>query len=123
MSAPAAYVVPEDPADPEAAAYELIVRFPTEILAEPGRLLHPLIEVLQDYTGMLSARDAMAGLVWADAKQIAVAIAFDLCQRDDPGGFLRLRARNAESGADNMAWHNRARAARAMQIAAEVADL
>lgn len=115
--------MPENPVDVEAAAYEMIVRFPTEILTKPGRVLHPLIEVLQDYASLLGAQDAMAGMVWEDAKQVAAAIAFDLCLRDEPGEFLRKRSRNALAGADNMAWKDRARVARALSIAASVAEL
>lgn len=118
-----AYTVPENPADPESAAYEMIVRMPELVMAKPGRVLHPIIEVLQDYTGLLAAQDALAGLAWDDARQIAAAIAFDLCNRDEPGDFLRSRARNALSGADNMGWKDRARVARALSLAGDAADM
>lgn len=117
-----AYALPENPDDPEAAALELIVRIPTEVMAEPGRLLHPLIEVLQDFTGMLSVEGAFTGMVWPDAKQIAAAIAMDLCTRDDAGDFLRYRAGNALSGADGMVWRDRDLVARALTLAADLFD-
>ena len=123
MSAPAAYVAPEDPADPEAAAYELLVRFPAAVLAGPGVILHPLIEVLQDYAGMLQAQGAFAGLPWEDARNVAAAVALDLCNRDDAADFLRWRARNVLAGADNMTWRNRENVARALNVAAAMADL
>lgn len=122
MSA-ATYVVPENPADPEAAAYEMIVQFPAAVLAEPGVILHPLIEVLQDYAGMLQAQGAFAGLAWEDAKNVAAAVAFDLCQRDEAAEFLRWRARNVLAGADNMTWASRENVARALNVAADTADL
>ena len=114
------YTPPENPADPEAAALEMIVKIPTIYLAEPGRLLHPLIEVLQDLTGLLSAAGAFTGMVWPDAKQAAAAVAFDVCLREYPAVMLRERAANAASGADGMDWQDRERAARALRIAADI---
>lgn len=112
----------QTPADPEAAALDLIVRMPAEVLAEPGLLLHPLIEVLQDFTGMLSAEAAFTGMAWQDAKQVAAAIAMDLCTRDDAGDFLRHRAGNVSSGVDGLAWVDRERAVRALTLAADLFD-
>lgn len=117
------YTIPDNPADPQAAALEMIVRFPTEVLAEPGRLLHPLIEVLQDFTGMLQAEGGFAGMVWPDAKQVAAAIAVDLCTRDDAATFLRSRADNALAGVDGMVWRDRLAVARTLNLAANVVDL
>ena len=115
------YTVPDSPADPEAAALELIVRLPVEVL-------HPqfpdmLTEVLQDYCGVLHAEGAFAGLSWADAKAIAAAVSFDAVTRDDAADFMRNRARNVLAGTDNMSWHNRDRAARALNIAATALGL
>lgn len=114
------YTVPTDPADPETAGYELIVKLPTEIMAEPGVILHPLIEVLQDYTGLLGAQDAFAGMEWQDVRQVAAAVSFDITQRDNPGEFLRSRAKNVLAGSDNMPWRDRTRVARALSIAADL---
>jgi len=75
------YTVPDSPADPAAAALELLVRF-------PGTILHTdaFRSVLQDYAGALDAEGAFTGLSWSDAKNIAAEIAFDLTQRDDASG-------------------------------------
>ena len=61
-----------------------------------------------------------AGLGWPDAKNIAAAVSFDVCTRDDAADFLRNRARNVLAGTDNMPWENREGAARALNIAAAV---
>jgi hypothetical protein len=115
------YAVPDSPADPEAAALDLIVRLPVEILRP--EFPHLLTEVLQDYCGVLHAEGAFAGLSWADAKAIAAAVSFDAITRDDAADFLRNRARNVLAGTDNMGWQNRERAARALNIAATVLGL
>jgi hypothetical protein len=78
---------------------------------------------LQDYCSVLDAECAFAGLSWADAKPVAAAICFDVCNRDDAADFLRNRARNVLAGVDNMAWHNRDGAARALNIAATALGL
>jgi len=98
---PDTYTVPDSPADPEVAALELIVRM-------PGQVLHPqhphlLTEVLQDFCGVLHAEGCFAGLSWADAKQLAAAVAFDAVTRDDAADFLRNRARNVLAGTDTWA--------------------
>ncbi|MDT5366248.1 MAG: hypothetical protein QOC62_679 [Mycobacterium sp.] len=112
------YTVPDNPADPEAAALELIVRL-------PGQIMHTdaLTEVLQDYCGALHAEGAFTGLSWEDAKQIAAAVSFDAVTRDDAADFIRNRARNVLAGTDNMPWENREGAARAFNIAATVLGL
>jgi hypothetical protein len=79
--------------------------------------------VLQDYCGALHVKGAFAGLSWADAKQIAAAVSFDMCTREDAEWFIRNRARNALSGADHMAWENREGSARALNVAATVLGL
>jgi hypothetical protein len=120
-----AYIVPDNPADPEAAALDLIVCMPSSIserlaaeVAEAG-----LTEILQDYCGALDAEGAFAGLAWADAKPIAAAICFDICNRDNAADFMRWRAGKILAGADNMPWGNREGAARALNIAATVLGL
>ncbi|GAC1408440.1 MAG: hypothetical protein NVSMB60_29750 [Mycobacterium sp.] len=44
-------------------------------------------------------------------------------RRDDAADFLRNRARNVLAGTNNMPWHNREGAARALNIAATVLGL
>jgi hypothetical protein len=112
------YAVPTNPTDVEAAALELIVRLPADILHTTA-----FTTVLQDYCSVLDAEGAFAGLTWADAKNIAAAVAFDAVTRDDAADFLRNRARNALCGADNMGWQNRQTAARALNIAATALGL
>ena len=116
-----AYTVPKHPTDPEAAALELIVRLPVEVLHP--QFPHMLTEVLQDYCGVLPTEGAFAGLSWADAKNIAAAVSFDAVTRDGAADFIRNRARNVLAGTDNRAWHNRDGAARALNIAATVLGL
>jgi len=58
------YDIPDNPADPEAAALELIVRMPTSIsdrLTEAAEV-SGLTEILQDYCSVLDAEGAFAGL-------------------------------------------------------------
>jgi hypothetical protein len=113
------YTAPDNPADPEAAALELIVRMPGEVL----HALAEMSEVLQEFCGMLQLEGCFAGLSWADAKNIAAAVAFDAVTRDDAADFIRNRARNVLAGTDTMGWQNRDGAARALNIAATVLGL
>jgi hypothetical protein len=112
------YTVPDNPADVEAAALELIVRL-------PGQIMHTdaLTEVLQDYCGALHAEGALAGLSWADAKNVAAVVSFDVATREDAADFIYNRARNVLAGTDNMPWENREAAVRALNIAATVLGL
>jgi hypothetical protein len=119
------YAVPDNPTDPEDAALELIVRMPTSI---SGRLTEAayvsgLTEILQDYCSVLDAEGAFVGLSWLDAKPIAAAICFDVCNRDDAADFMRMRASKILGGTDSMPWDNREGAARALNIAATVLGL
>ncbi|MDT5091386.1 MAG: hypothetical protein QOH60_749 [Mycobacterium sp.] len=118
MTTSNSYVVPEAPSDPEAAALELIVRLPVDILHTDA-----FGPVLQDFCSVLDAEGAFAGLSWADAKNIAAAVSFDVCTRDDASDFLRNRARNVLAGTDNMPWCDREGSARALNIAATVLGL
>src|SRR5258708_5887636 len=114
------YIVPDSPADPAAAALELLVRFPETVLHTDA--FRP---ALQDYAGALDAEDAedaFAGLSWSDAKNIAAAVAFDLTQRDDAQEFIAQRARNVLGG-DGTMWDDQWGAARALNIAATVLGL
>jgi hypothetical protein len=105
----------------EAAALDLIVQLPRVVMCLPDP--EGLTAVLQDYAGALHAEGAFAGLGWDDAKQIAAAVAFDVVMRDDAADFVRGRAARASAGTNNMPWHDRAAAARAMNIAATVFGL
>ncbi|HME49687.1 amino acid aminotransferase [Mycobacterium sp.] len=118
MTTTTAYDVPDYPADPEAAALEMIVRL-------PERIMHTnmFTEPLQAYCGALHFEGAFAGLCWADAKQVAAAVSFDITQRDDAADFLRNRARDALAGTDNMAWDDQDGVVRALTIAASVFGL
>jgi hypothetical protein len=112
------YTVPDNPADPEAAALELIVRLPADLLGT-----NAFTSVLQDYCGALEVEGAFAGLSWSDAKAIAAAISFDVCNREDAADFLMIRSQNALGGHDGMASDDRISAALAMNIAARVLGL
>ncbi len=99
-----AYTVPDNPADPEQAALELIVRVPAEILDR-----HPALrEALQYVTSMLDAERCFAGISWHDAKHAATAIMVDAIGRDDAADALRQRAGKVHDGSDNMRWDDRA---------------
>jgi hypothetical protein len=115
----AAYAIPDNPADPAAAALELIVRLHEDILHTSARLR----TVLQDNCSVLDAEGCFAGLSWSDAKNVAAAVSFDLVTRDGAEAFIRHRARNARAGTDGMLWENRHGAARALNIAATVLGL
>jgi hypothetical protein len=112
------YTVPDSPADPEAAALELIVRLPAEILHSEG-----FTPTLQDYCAPLQAEGAFAGLSWPDAKAVAAAVAFDCTSREDAEAFIRRGARNVLGRRDGMEWDDRDGAARALNIAATVLGL
>jgi hypothetical protein len=62
--------------DPEAAALELIVRLPIDLLAAEG-----LRSVLQDYAGVLHSEGVFAGMAWSDASRVAAAVVMDVCRR------------------------------------------
>ena len=115
---PAKFIGDRSFADPEAAALELIVRLPADILDSDA-----FRDVLRDYCSVLSAEGAFTGLSWLDAKQVAAAVSCDVCTRDDAADFLRNRARNVLAGTDGMAWRDRDGAARALNIAATVLGL
>jgi hypothetical protein len=75
---------PRQPTNPEAAALELIARMRRQSLtAKRSDFISGLTEILQDYCGILLAEGAFTGLSWSDAKPIAAAICFDVCNRDD----------------------------------------
>jgi hypothetical protein len=72
------YTVPDNPADPEAAALELIVRLPASISDRLAAQVETagLTQILQDYCTVLDAEGAFSGLSWADAKPVAAAVCF-----------------------------------------------
>jgi hypothetical protein len=55
MTNSSSYAVPDDPADPEAAALELIVRLPADIMDTDA-----FTSVLQDFCGVLHVERAFA---------------------------------------------------------------
>gem|GEM_PF-1877094 len=117
------YTVPTNPADPEAAALELIVHMPSLCVIDDVDVRAGLTRALQDYCAVLDAEGCFAGLVWADAKAVAAAVAYDVVTRDDATDFLRNRARNVLAGTDNMPWVDREAAAQALNIAAAALGL
>ena len=82
----ASYADPDDPADPHAAALELIVRLPEVVMGDSGART-----VLQELAAMLDAEAAFAGMSWHDARHAATAIVVDALGRDDAPEFLRAR--------------------------------
>jgi hypothetical protein len=113
------YTVPHSPTDPEAAALELIVRMPADVLGH----LSPTRETLQEFAALLSAEGAFTGMSWHDARHAATAIIFDATNRDDGAGFLRGRADRVRAGTDGMTWDDPAAMARALSVAATVLGL
>jgi hypothetical protein len=113
------YAVPDHPADPEAAALELIVRIPADVLGHDC----PSREALQEFTALLSAEGAFTGMSWHDAKHAATAIIFDATSRDDGAAFLRQRANRVRAGTDGITWDDPAKMARALTIGATVLGL
>lgn len=111
------YAPPIDPADPEAAALDLIVE-----AAEAATGSTAFRPVLQDLAGLLQVEGALAGLAWPDARLVAAAISFGACTQDDPAAALRERAAAASASRDEVAWCDRAAAVRAFGIAAAVLD-
>jgi len=113
------YTVPDNPADPEAAALELIVRMPDIV----GRSTPHLREVVRELSMLLEIERAFEGLSWHDAKHAAVAIIADAMSQDDPVAFLRYRAVLAAAGEDRMAWDDRDAMVRAFEVGAKVLSL
>jgi hypothetical protein len=114
----AAYTVPDNPADPEAAALDLIVRLPADLLGHNW----PTRETLQEFAALLSVDDAFAGMSWHDSKHAAAAIMFDAINRDDGAAFLRQRANRVRARADGITWDDPDAMVRAFTIAAAVLD-
>lgn len=83
----ATYTPPADPADPEAAALDLIVRAPEAATGSTA-----FRAALQELAAALQAAGALSGLTWPDAKLVAAAIAFDCAISPWPVRSLRTRA-------------------------------
>lgn len=116
---PTLYTVPDNPADYETAALELIVRLTGRHLGH-----RPLFTAaLQDFCGVLHAEAAFTGLSWADAKAVAVAVSFDVTHCEDAADVLHNRARDALAGDNIMTWDNPERVAQALNIAAATLGL
>jgi len=81
------------PADPEAAALDLLVQ-----AAETATGSTAFRPVLQDLAGLLHAESALAGLGWPDARVVAGTVSFDACTADDPVRSLRARASAVRDG-------------------------
>jgi hypothetical protein len=64
-------VIPDDPANPEAAALDLVVRSAEE-LGDPDDT-----SGLQEFALLLEVEGAFAGMSWPDAREAAKVIAFD----------------------------------------------
>jgi hypothetical protein len=112
------YTVPDHPADPEAAALELIVRVPEEITNDSSARV-----ILQELTAMLEVEAAFTGMSWHDAKHAATAIVVDALHRDNAGESLRGRAQRVLAGTDGITWDDPAKMARALTIGATVLGL
>lgn len=93
------------------------MRLPAELATGDTSLL---VAVLQDYCGLLHAEHAFAGLSWPDAKQLAAAISFDVCTRDNAAEFLRQRAASVLDQRGDMVWRDRDAAARTLTLAADL---
>jgi hypothetical protein len=114
-----AYDIPDNPTDPEAAALDLIVRVPADMLGHDW----PTRDTLQELAAILQAEGAFTGLSWHDAKHAAVAIIADAINRDDAVQFLLQRAQWASDGSDRMVWDDREAMARAFAVGAKVIGL
>jgi hypothetical protein len=111
----AAYTVPDNPADPEAAALELIVRLPIDLFGHGANK-----EALQEFTALLSVEGVFAGMSWHDAKHAAAAIMFDATRLDSAVESLRQRADRVRAGTDGITWDDRDAMSRALTTAALV---
>jgi hypothetical protein len=113
------YTVPDSPADPQAAALELIERFPGEVIGRDD----PPREVLAALAALLDHAQVFAGLSWWDAKHVAVAVVVDVMCREDAPGVLLQRADGALDGSDGMRWDDPAAMSSALTVAAQVVAL
>ena len=110
-----AQAIPDTPADPEAAALDLIVRS-----AEP--LDDPVVSAgVQEFAALLEVESTFAGMSWPDAREAATMIAFDaVLLLGKAVDSLRRRATDALAGCDGRPWEDRDAVARALNIAAKV---
>lgn len=110
------YIAATDPPDPAAAALDHLVRPPEVMTGTRFR------EPLQDLATALDVEAALAGLGWADARQVAATISFDAIVEDYPALVLRDRARVllADGGGG---WDNPMGVVRALTVAATLLDV
>jgi hypothetical protein len=107
--------IPDNPADTNVAACELIVRLPETITGDTAAR-----GFFEHLAAMLDRENAFTGLSWHDAKRAATAIWADVLGRDSDADFLRARAERARNGSDGICWNEPAKTARAFSIAAMV---
>ncbi len=119
MTTDTAYTVPDDPADPEAAALELIVHVPGDVLGHDS----PPRDALQDFASLLHAESTFHGMSWHDARHAATAIMYDAINCDDAARSLLRRADRVRDGSDRMPWDDRVAMVRALTIGAQVLGL
>jgi hypothetical protein len=115
------YEVPTDPADPVAAALELVVQIPCSF-ADPDDVDRAR-RAWQDFAGVLELEGVFAGMSWHDARHAASLIAFLGANCDDADAELRRRAAVTEAGCDGMTWDDRAAMVRALTTAARVLEI
>jgi hypothetical protein len=113
------YTIPDNPSDPEAAALDLIVRAPIDLIGHHW----PTREALQQFTTLLSAEGTFSGMSWHDAKHAATAIAYDAINRDDAPQFLHQRADRVRAGTDGITWDCPDAMIQAFNTAAAVLDM
>lgn len=113
------YDPPANPLDPEAAALDLIVRIPTDMLDDCG----PARSALQDFAGALHVEGALSGLSWWDARPVALAICADLQCGDPDAAAALLHLRAELIGSHRERWNDADGVRRALSIAARVIAL
>ncbi|WP_179476325.1 amino acid aminotransferase [Mycolicibacterium vinylchloridicum] len=109
------------PADPAAAALELIVQVPCMLTAPDD--VSRVRKAWQDFAGVLDLEGAFSGMTWHDAKHAATAVAFVGANYDEPDVELRRRAALVRDGRDGMAWDDPVAMSQALAIVAKVLGL
>ena len=84
---------PPVPADPEAAALDLIVAAAEEVTG--GTVFR---QPLRFFCSLPADEGVLGGLTWHDARLVAAAISFDACTENNPAASLRFRARIVGGG-------------------------
>ncbi len=88
MTTTSVYEVPDNPADVEAAALDLLAHMPGEVFNAPDAMT----AVLQEFCGMLQLEGRFAGLTWDDAKNVAAAACTAAGPSSSKGTHRRRRA-------------------------------